>query len=128
MIQLNIVAYEIGKLEPEFWLDLELPEAPAVGGHISILRPGAQQPHGEDRLLSRNPCRMQPGGRRLSWRQLAVSVGQRKSVASRSKNDKSSVSPQLKANSAGFMIWSVRPICQVVAPPGEPDAAGGLNA
>jgi hypothetical protein len=38
MVQVNIVVREIGILKPDFSLDFELPEVPAVGIYISSTR------------------------------------------------------------------------------------------
>ena len=51
MVQVNIVVREIGKLKPDFALDFELPEVPAVGSYISILRPDTPEPYGEDLVV-----------------------------------------------------------------------------
>ena len=51
MVQVNIVVLEIGKLKPDFSLDFELPEVPAVGSYISILRPDTPEPYGEDLIV-----------------------------------------------------------------------------
>jgi hypothetical protein len=51
MVQVNIVVLEIGKLKPDFSLDFELPEVPAVGSYISILRPDTPEPYGEDLVV-----------------------------------------------------------------------------
>ncbi len=51
MVQINIVVREIGKLKPDFSLDFELPEVPAVGSYISILRPDTPEPYGEDLVV-----------------------------------------------------------------------------
>jgi hypothetical protein len=51
MVQVNIVVREIGKLKPDFSLDFELPEVPAVGSYISILRPDTPEPYGEDLVV-----------------------------------------------------------------------------
>jgi hypothetical protein len=51
MVQVNIVVREIGKLKPDYSLNFELPEVPGVGSYISVLRPDAPEPYGEDVIV-----------------------------------------------------------------------------
>jgi hypothetical protein len=39
MVKITLMVRELGGLKPDFSLEFELPEAPAVGSYISIQRP-----------------------------------------------------------------------------------------
>ena len=47
-VKINLVVRELGKLKPDYSLDFELPEVPAVGSYISIQRPEHEAEWGED--------------------------------------------------------------------------------
>jgi hypothetical protein len=51
MTRVLIVIREVGKLNPEYSLEFELPEVPTVGSYISIHRPDKPEPHGEDLIV-----------------------------------------------------------------------------
>ena len=142
MVQINIVVREIGKLKPDFSLDFELPEVPAVGSYISILRPDTPEPYGEDLVVRKVWWRIKhPEIKGLddlapakigSFHEIFVECNQaagripvktgyrywtvQKSAASRSKNSKSPVSAFLKVNSTKNMIWSVQTTYQIASP------------
>jgi hypothetical protein len=44
MVKINLVVRELGKLKPDYSLDFELPEVPAIGSYISIQRPDHPEP------------------------------------------------------------------------------------
>ncbi|WGD32032.1 hypothetical protein AncyloWKF20_09525 [Ancylobacter sp. WKF20] len=48
MIKVTLVIREIGKLEPDYSLEFNLPGVPAVGDYISIHRPDKPEPFSED--------------------------------------------------------------------------------
>jgi hypothetical protein len=51
MVKINLVVRELGKLKPDYSLDFELPEVPAMGSYISIQRPDHPEPYGEDVIV-----------------------------------------------------------------------------
>jgi hypothetical protein len=51
MVKINLVVRELGKLKPDYSLDFELPEVPAIGSYISIQRPDHPEPYGEDVIV-----------------------------------------------------------------------------
>jgi hypothetical protein len=51
MVQINLVVRELGRLKPDYSLDFELPEVPAVGSYISIQRLDHPEPYGEDVIV-----------------------------------------------------------------------------
>ena len=51
MVKINLVVRELGKLKPDYSLDFELPEVPAVGSYVSIQRPDKPKPYGEDVIV-----------------------------------------------------------------------------
>jgi hypothetical protein len=51
MVKINLMVRELGGLEPDFSLDFELPEVPAVGSYISIQRPEHEAEWGEDVIV-----------------------------------------------------------------------------
>jgi hypothetical protein len=51
MVKLNLVVRELGSLTPDYSLDFELPEVPAVGSYVSIQRPDKREPYGEDVIV-----------------------------------------------------------------------------
>jgi len=50
-VKVRLVVRELGKLDPDFGLDFELPEVPAVGSYISIQRPEHEAEWGEDVIV-----------------------------------------------------------------------------
>jgi hypothetical protein len=48
MVKIVLSVRELGRLDPQFRLDFELPEVPAVGSYISIQRPEHEAEWGED--------------------------------------------------------------------------------
>jgi hypothetical protein len=53
MMRVVLVVREVGRLNPEYSLDFELPEVPAVGTYISIHRPDKPHPYGEDMIVEK---------------------------------------------------------------------------
>jgi hypothetical protein len=53
MARVLIVVREVGRLKPDYSLDFELPEVPAVGAYISIHRPDKPEPYGEDMIVEK---------------------------------------------------------------------------
>jgi hypothetical protein len=51
MVKINLVVRELGKMKPDYSLDFELPEVPAIGSYISIQRPDHPEPYGEDVIV-----------------------------------------------------------------------------
>jgi hypothetical protein len=51
MVRINLVVRELGRLKPDYSLDFELPEVPAIGAYISIQRPDHPEPYGEDVIV-----------------------------------------------------------------------------
>jgi hypothetical protein len=51
--KVNILVREVGKLNPEYSLDFDLPEVPSPGSYISIQRPNAFAEHGEDLIVEK---------------------------------------------------------------------------
>ncbi len=51
MVRINLVVREHGSLKPDYSLDFELPEVPAVGSYVSIRRPDKMEPYGEDVIV-----------------------------------------------------------------------------
>jgi hypothetical protein len=51
MVRINLVVRELGRLKPDYVLDFELPEVPAVGAYISIQRPEHEAEWGEDVIV-----------------------------------------------------------------------------
>ncbi len=114
-----------------------------MGSYISVLRPDTPDPYGEDlvarkvwwrvkhpeikgprrprtdedRLVSRKFCRMQPGGRPVFQRQLAISIGQGEKARRRDRRIPSLSSiAYLKVNSTKSMIWRVGTTHQIARP------------
>jgi hypothetical protein len=53
MVHVLIVVREVGRLNPDYSLDFDLPEVPAVGSYISIHRPDKPEPYGEDMIVEK---------------------------------------------------------------------------
>jgi hypothetical protein len=53
MVRVTIVVREVGRLNPEYSLDFELPAVPAIGSYISIQRPDKPTPYGEDMIVEK---------------------------------------------------------------------------
>lgn len=53
MFRITVVVREVGKLKPDYSLDFEVPQIPAVGDYISMQRPDAPEPYGEDLIVRR---------------------------------------------------------------------------
>lgn len=51
MVLVNVVVRELGSLKPDYSLDFDLPEVPAIGAYISVQRPDKQEPFGEDLVV-----------------------------------------------------------------------------
>ncbi len=51
MVRVIISVRELGGLKPEYSLEFGLPAVPAVGSYISIQRPDAPEPYGEDLVV-----------------------------------------------------------------------------
>lgn len=51
MVRVIVVVRELGRLKPDYSLDFELPEVPAVGSYISVQRPDKPKPFGEDLIV-----------------------------------------------------------------------------
>jgi hypothetical protein len=51
MVKITLMVRELGGLKPDFSLEFELPEAPAVGSYISIQRPEHKAEWGEDVIV-----------------------------------------------------------------------------
>jgi hypothetical protein len=51
MVKINLVVREPAKLKPDYSLDFELPEVPAIGSYISIYRSDKPKPFGEDVIV-----------------------------------------------------------------------------
>jgi hypothetical protein len=53
MTQVTVVIREVGRLNPDYSLEFELPEVPKVGSYISIHRPDNPEPYSEDRIVEK---------------------------------------------------------------------------
>ncbi|MDI3567111.1 hypothetical protein [Bradyrhizobium sp. Arg816] len=53
MTRAIVVVREVGKLNPEYSLEFDLPEVPRVGSYISINRPDNPEPYGEDMIVEK---------------------------------------------------------------------------
>ena len=53
MVKINLVVRELNRLKPDYSLNFELPEVPAIGSYISIQRPDHPEPYGEDVVVRR---------------------------------------------------------------------------
>ncbi len=51
MTRVTIVVREIGGRRPDYSLDFDLPEVPAIDSYISIQRPNKLEPFGEDLVV-----------------------------------------------------------------------------
>ena len=51
MVKVNVIVRELGRLKPDYSLDFELPEVPAIGSYISVQRPDKHEPFGEDLIV-----------------------------------------------------------------------------
>jgi hypothetical protein len=52
MVRVVVYVREVGRLEPEFSLEFELPEVPKVGSYISVYRPDTAS-HSEDMIVEK---------------------------------------------------------------------------
>jgi hypothetical protein len=52
MTKVVVFVREVGRLDPEFSLEFELPEVPKVGSYISVHRPDIE-PHSEDMIVEK---------------------------------------------------------------------------
>ncbi|QND50800.1 hypothetical protein HB779_02030 [Phyllobacterium sp. 628] len=50
-MKITVVIREVGKLQPDYSLDFDLPEVPRTGEYISIQRPDKREPFGEDVIV-----------------------------------------------------------------------------
>lgn len=58
MIKFIVVVREIGRLKPDYSLEIEAPALPGVGSYLSVERPDSTYGHTEDlgrRLISPQP-------------------------------------------------------------------------
>src|SRR5712671_5796468 len=53
MTRVTVVIREVGKLNPDYSLEFELPEVPKVGSYISIHRPDNPEPYSEDMIVEK---------------------------------------------------------------------------
>jgi len=51
MVKITLMVRELGGLKPDFSLQFELPEVPAVGSYISVQRPEHEAEWGEDVIV-----------------------------------------------------------------------------
>ena len=51
MTQIILVVRQVGRLTPEYQLTLDVPEIPRRGDYISVNRPDAPEPYGEDFIV-----------------------------------------------------------------------------
>jgi hypothetical protein len=51
MTQVTVVIREVGRLNPDYSLEFELPEVPKVGSYISVHRPDNPEPYSEDMIV-----------------------------------------------------------------------------
>jgi hypothetical protein len=51
VVRVIVFVREFGKLKPDFSLNFDLPEVPAIGSYISIQRPDNPEPFGEDLIV-----------------------------------------------------------------------------
>lgn len=51
MVEVNVVVREPGRESPDYSLDFELPELPAIGSYISITRDGENELYSEDLIV-----------------------------------------------------------------------------
>lgn len=51
MIRVTLMVREVGRLSPDYSLDFDLPQVPAVGDYISVQRPDEPAPYGEDFIV-----------------------------------------------------------------------------
>jgi hypothetical protein len=51
MIRVIVVIREAGKVKPDYSLEFDVPEVPAIGSYISIQRPDKPEPFGEDMIV-----------------------------------------------------------------------------
>jgi hypothetical protein len=53
MTRINVVVREVGKFNPEYSLEFDVPEVPTPGTYISIHRPDKPEPYGEDLIVEK---------------------------------------------------------------------------
>jgi hypothetical protein len=53
MTRVIVVIREVGRLNPDYSLEFELPEVPKVGSYISIHRPDNPEPYSEDMIVEK---------------------------------------------------------------------------
>lgn len=51
MVRVVVVVREVGRLKPDYSVEFDLPEVPAVGAYLSIQRPDKPKPFGEDMIV-----------------------------------------------------------------------------
>jgi hypothetical protein len=51
MTRVIVVVRETGRRKPDYSLEFDLPEVPAVGSYISVQRPDKPEPYGEDLVV-----------------------------------------------------------------------------
>lgn len=51
MVKIILVVREVGSLKPDYSLNFEMPQVPAVGDYISVQRPDRPEPYGEDVIV-----------------------------------------------------------------------------
>ncbi|MBB3900116.1 hypothetical protein [Roseococcus suduntuyensis] len=51
MIRVTVVVREVGRLSPDYSIDFDLPQIPAVGDYLSVQRPDTPDPYGEDLIV-----------------------------------------------------------------------------
>ena len=52
-MKINLVVREPSRVKPDYSLDFEVPEVPAIGAYISIGRPDCPEPYSEDVIVRR---------------------------------------------------------------------------
>jgi hypothetical protein len=53
MTRITVVVREVGKLNPDYSLDFDVPEVPAPGSYLSIRRPDNPEPYSEDMIVEK---------------------------------------------------------------------------
>jgi hypothetical protein len=49
----TIVVREVGRPEPDYSLDFDLPEVPRAGDHVFVQRPGTPEPYDEQLIVQK---------------------------------------------------------------------------
>jgi hypothetical protein len=53
MTRIIVVVREVGKLNPDYYLEFDVPEVPSPGSYLSIHRPDNPQPYSEDMIVDK---------------------------------------------------------------------------